>query len=90
MQRQGEVGGGGKAQGATGRCGRRRDGTGSHRERGCIGSHREMWEAVGRHKQEVKGGAKAYAATGSGGRRRDGTGSDTEKREAEGRHRQRY
>ena len=52
-QRQGEVGGGGKAQAATGRGARKREG---------IGSDRERWEAEGRYRQrqgEVGGGGEA-------------------------------
>ena len=77
-QPQEEVGGGGKAHAAAGRSGRWREGT---------GSHREMWEAEGRHRQlqgegmhrqpqgEVGGGGKAQAR---GERRSVGICSDRE------------
>jgi len=68
---------------ATGRGGRRRDGS---------GSDRASWEAERRLRQrqgEMGGERKAQAATGRGGRRREGIGSDRERWEAVGMHRQR-
>ena len=64
------MGGGGKAQAATWRGGRRKEGTGSDRER---------WEAEGMHRQRqgvLGGGGTAHAVTGRGGKQWGWGGSD--------------